>query len=136
MSDRFAPWFRFLCKFGIPLILTFQVGTILTDRINRWPVAASALSNYPDQTATLIAFRYRFAGDDWTRSATYILFPSLRSIEITVSNGAQPLARESPYGLFGAAMTLFWMAVAVGVSVWHWRHSPDTAPPDNRWVGP
>jgi hypothetical protein len=136
VSERFAQWFRFLCKFGIPFILAFLAVGMLTDRINRWPVAASVLSKYPDQTATLIAFRYRFAGDDWTRSATYILFPSLRSIEITVSNGARPLIRESPYGLFGAATTLFWIAVAVGLSAWHWRHTPDAAPPNNRWRGP
>jgi hypothetical protein len=124
VSGRLGPWFRILCKFGIPLILAILVGSLLMDRLNRWPVAESVLTKYPDQSAVMVGFHYRFAGDDWTRSATYLLFPSRRSITITVINGAAPLVTESPYGLFGVAMTLFWIAVAVGLSLWHWRRTP------------
>ena len=136
MSDRLAQWFRILCKFGVPLVLAILLGSMFMDRLHRWPAAASALNEYPGQTAILVGFRYKFVGDNPVRSATYVLLPSLRSIKITRSNTAPTQVSESTYGVFGIITTLFWLALAVGLSAWHWLRTRGTAPPNNRWRGP
>jgi len=136
MTDPLARWFRFLCKFGVPVILALFVGSLLSDRLSRWPVATSVLSRYPDQTAALVGFRYHVGGNNSTRSETYLLFPSLQSLEITVVNGAQPMVRESAHGLLGVTATLLWVAVAIGLSLWHWRHPAEVTPPNQRLERP
>jgi hypothetical protein len=136
VSDRLAQWFRVLCRFGVPLLLAILLASVFMDRLHRWPVAASALNHYPGQTAILVGARYKFVGDNWTRSATYVLLPSLRSIEIAASNTAPTRVNESSYGVFGVITIAFWLVLAVGLCAWSWLRTRGTATPNNRWRGP
>ena len=132
VSDQIARWFRTLCKFGVPIVAAVFATAILADQLNRWPVAASALSTYPGQTAILIGSDYRSAGEDWRRSARYVLFPSLRSIEIDADNKSPPRVNETSYGLLGLVMSVFWLFLALVLSVRYWRRPDKTAPPTAR----
>jgi hypothetical protein len=136
VSDFVVRWFRFLCKFGFPAILLVLVGLMVSDGLDRWPIAAAALSKYPDQNAILIGSGYHSRGDSWTRSANYLLFPSLKSVEITASSMAPPQLEESTYGMVGLVWTLFWLVLICVLCIWQWRRPTVTAPPNNRWRGP
>ena len=54
MSDRFARWFRILCKFGVPIILATILGLMVADRLNRWPVAAAETAMPAHKRAVLL----------------------------------------------------------------------------------
>ena len=128
VSDQLARWFRTLCKFGVPVILMVFAAAILADQLNRWPVAISALRTYPGQTAILVGFSYRSAGDDWTRSARYVLIPSLRSVEIDADSKAPPHVIEASYGPLRLTLNVFWLLLALVLSARYWRLQGRTAP--------
>jgi len=134
VPDVVLRWFRFFCRFVVPALLLALFALMVSDRFYRWPIAAAALSKYPDQHAILIGSGYHSRGDSWTRSADYLLFPSLQSVEITASSAAPPQLEESTYGPVRLIWSLLWLALLCGLSIWQWRRP--AAPPNNRWRGP
>jgi hypothetical protein len=128
--DMLSRWFRALLKFGVPLVACVLMIASLSDHVDRWPVAATALGKYPDQTPVLIGFSYRFAGSSWRRSASYLLVPSFRGITVSASSSAQPTIETS-----SVVGSLLWFGACLGASAWLWLRSP-AAPPNNRWRGP
>jgi hypothetical protein len=121
---RIARWFRNLCKFGVPLLVVLFIGSAIVDDLHRWSLAAAALRNYPADFAVLVGFNYRDAGSDWERSASYVLFPSLREITVNASSRSEPKVAESSFGLIGIIVTLAWLLGAIALSVWYWIRRP------------
>jgi hypothetical protein len=121
--SQVAHWLPRFFKFGVPLLLVIFVGSAIYDSLDRWPIAESALRSYPGESAILTGLTYSFAGSEWKRSASYILFPSLREITIKATSRSGPNVTESSFGLFGMFCVLAWTAGTSALSVWYWVRS-------------
>ena len=118
--NRIARWFRHFSRFGVPLLFILFIGSGIIDAEHRWPAAAAALSDYPSEWAVLVSFNYRFAGSDWERSSSYVLFPSLRKITVSATSRTAPKSAESSFGMSGLLFTLTWIVGGIVLSAWYW----------------
>ncbi len=122
---------RSVFQYGVPVLVIVWAIAIVVDVIRPWPTATNALKEYPDQTAVLVGFRYHFADSEWSRSATYVLFPSVlstpRTLTVRDSSTTDPEVRVSSTGLLPF---LFGLLLAIGVSAWLWVRSRANAPPN------
>jgi hypothetical protein len=121
--NRLARLIRHFSKFGVPLLFLFFLGSAIIDAEHRWPAAAAALDDYPSERAVLVGFNYRFAGSDWERSSSYVLFPSLRKITVSATNRTAPKSVESSFGMARVLLVLAYIAGGIALSAWYWTRA-------------
>ena len=126
---RLARWIRHFSKFGVPLLFLFFIGGAIIDAEHRWPAAAAALDDYPSERAVLVGFNYRFAGSDWERSSSYVLFPSLRKITVSAASRTTPKSVESSFGMPGLLLVLAYIVGGIALSAWYWTRGVGRPPP-------
>jgi hypothetical protein len=126
---RIARWVRHFSKFGVPLLFLLFIGSAIIDAEHRWPTAAAALGDYPSERAILVGFNYRFAGSDWERSSSYVLFPSLRMITVSATSRTAPKSAEYSFGMSGLLFVLAWIAGGIALSAWYWTRGTGRSPP-------